>query len=130
MPTSGLGETVIQLSPEGAEALATGAPVVALESTIISHGLPQPRNLEVAAELEGLVRNAGAVPATIAVLDGVPCVGLGQDGLERIAKETGLRKLGLRDLAPAVALGASGATTVSATAIRGSTARACPSHSS
>ncbi|MEO3814311.1 pseudouridine-5'-phosphate glycosidase [Sphaerisporangium sp. B11E5] len=116
MHTSGPGETIIQTSPEVAEALATGAPVVALESTIISHGLPQPRNLEVAAELEGLVREAGAVPATIAVLDGVPRVGLGKDGLERIATEPGLRKLGFRDLAPAAALGASGATTVSATA--------------
>ncbi|GAA1263060.1 pseudouridine-5'-phosphate glycosidase [Sphaerisporangium rubeum] len=116
MHTSGPGETIIRTSPEVAEALAGGVPVVALESTIISHGLPQPRNLEVAVELEGLVRDSGAVPATIAVLDGVPWVGLGRDGLERIAKEAGLRKLGFRDLAPAAALGASGATTVSATA--------------
>ncbi|MFD0891987.1 pseudouridine-5'-phosphate glycosidase, partial [Streptosporangium algeriense] len=64
-------DNVLRPSDEVAEALAQGAPVVALESTIISHGLPQPRNLEVARELEGLVREAGAVPATIAVLDGV-----------------------------------------------------------
>ncbi len=106
---------IIRLSDEVAEALAGGGPVVALESTIISHGLPQPRNLEVALELEGIVRQAGAVPATIAVLDGVPRVGLDGPDVERVAAEPGLRKLGLRDLAPAAALKASGATTVSAT---------------
>ncbi|OPG03395.1 pseudouridine-5'-phosphate glycosidase [Microbispora sp. GKU 823] len=105
----------MRVSDEVAEALATGRPVVALESTIISHGLPQPRNLQVALELEDLVRQAGAVPATVAVLDGVPRVGLDKDGLERIATEPGLRKLGFRDLAPAAALGLSGATTVSGT---------------
>ncbi|MFF0576214.1 pseudouridine-5'-phosphate glycosidase [Streptosporangium saharense] len=108
-------DSVLRPSDEVAEALAQGAPVVALESTIISHGLPQPRNLEVARELEGLVREAGAVPATIAVLDGVARIGLDEDGLKRIATESGLRKLGFRDLAAAAALGASGATTVSAT---------------
>ncbi|MCC5581856.1 MULTISPECIES: pseudouridine-5'-phosphate glycosidase [Microtetraspora] len=102
-------------SEEVAEALAAGRPVVALESTIISHGLPQPRNLEVALELEEIVRSAGAVPATIAVLDGVPRAGLDREGLERIATEPGLRKLGFRDLAPAAALKVSGATTVSGT---------------
>ncbi|MER6948634.1 pseudouridine-5'-phosphate glycosidase [Nonomuraea sp. NPDC000554] len=106
---------LLQPSDEVAEALATGAPVVALESTIISHGLPQPRNLEVARELEGIVRAAGAVPATIAVLDGVARVGLNEVELERIATESGLRKLGQRDLPVAAALKASGATTVSAT---------------
>ncbi|MEU6411294.1 pseudouridine-5'-phosphate glycosidase [Microbispora sp. NPDC046933] len=105
----------MRVSDEVAEALAAGRPVVALESTIISHGLPQPRNLQVALELEDLVRQAGAVPATVAVLDGVPRVGLDKDGLERIATEPGLRKLGFRDLAPAAALGLSGATTVSGT---------------
>ncbi|GGO19577.1 pseudouridine-5'-phosphate glycosidase [Microbispora rosea subsp. aerata] len=105
----------MRVSDEVAEALAAGRPVVALESTIISHGLPQPRNLEVAVELEDIVRQAGAVPATVAVLDGVPRVGLDKDGLERIATEPGLRKLGFRDLAPAAALGLSGATTVSGT---------------
>ncbi|KAB8185058.1 pseudouridine-5'-phosphate glycosidase [Microbispora catharanthi] len=105
----------MRVSDEVAEALAGGRPVVALESTIISHGLPQPRNLQVALELEDIVRQAGAVPATVAVLDGVPRVGLDKDGLERIATEPGLRKLGFRDLAPAAALGLSGATTVSGT---------------
>ncbi|KAA9380504.1 pseudouridine-5'-phosphate glycosidase [Microbispora cellulosiformans] len=105
----------MRVSDEVAEALAAGRPVVALESTIISHGLPQPRNLQVALELEEIVREAGAVPATVAVLDGVPRVGLDKDGLDRIATEPGLRKLGYRDLAPAAALGLSGATTVSGT---------------
>ncbi|MFE3449568.1 pseudouridine-5'-phosphate glycosidase [Nonomuraea sp. NPDC059194] len=108
-------DPILRPSAEVAEALASGAPVVALESTIISHGLPQPRNLEVARELEEIVRKAGAVPATIAVLDGVARVGLDEDELVRIATEPGLRKLGQRDLPVAAALGASGATTVSAT---------------
>jgi pseudouridylate synthase len=106
----------LRCSDEVRDALAHGTPVVALESTIISHGLPQPRNLEVARELERLVRDGGAVPATIAVLDGVAHVGLGKAELERIATETDLRKLGYRDLPAALGTGASGATTVSATA--------------
>lgn len=104
------------LSAEVHAALADGLPVVALESTIIAHGLPRPRNLRVAIELEGIVRSAGAVPATIAVLDGQAHVGLEKDQLERVAGDPAVRKLGHRDLAPALALGASGATTVSATA--------------
>ncbi|GIH92686.1 pseudouridine-5'-phosphate glycosidase [Planobispora siamensis] len=108
-------DTVLRPSQEVAEALAQGAPVVALESTIISHGLPQPRNLEVATELEEIVREQGAVPATIAVLDGVARIGLDHAELKRIATESGLRKLGYRDLPAAAALKASGATTVSAT---------------
>jgi pseudouridine-5'-phosphate glycosidase len=104
------------LSAEVRAALAGGLPVVALESTIIAHGLPRPRNLRVAVELEGIVRSAGAVPATIAVLDGQAHVGLDKDQLERVAGDPAVRKLGHRDLAPALALGASGATTVSATA--------------
>ncbi|PVE04718.1 pseudouridine-5'-phosphate glycosidase [Streptomyces scopuliridis] len=105
-----------QLSPEVREALAAHRPVVALESTIIAHGLPRPRNLAVAEELEALVRSSGAVPATVAVLDGRPQVGLSKDQLERVAQDPSVRKLGQRDLAPALAAGASGATTVSATA--------------
>ncbi|MEU1366009.1 pseudouridine-5'-phosphate glycosidase [Streptomyces sp. NPDC005803] len=104
------------LSPEVRAALAAHRPVVALESTIIAHGLPRPRNLRVAEELEGVVRSAGAVPATIAVLDGSARVGLDKDQLERVAEDPAMRKLGHRDLAPALATGASGATTVSATA--------------
>ncbi|SEF11377.1 pseudouridine-5'-phosphate glycosidase [Streptomyces sp. Ag109_O5-10] len=107
---------VLVVSEEVGEALGAGRAVVALESTIIAHGLPRPRNLQVALELEDTVRRAGAVPATIAVLDGRPHVGLDKDQLERIANEDGIRKLGHRDLPLALAAGASGATTVSATA--------------
>ncbi|MFJ1705072.1 pseudouridine-5'-phosphate glycosidase [Kitasatospora sp. NPDC088346] len=114
--TSSESAPFLRLSDEVRDALERRAPVVALESTIIAHGLPRPRNLQVAGELEGLVREAGAVPATIAVLDGVPRIGLGKAELERVAGDTSLRKLGFRDLAPAVAAGASGATTVSGTA--------------
>ncbi|MFG2756199.1 pseudouridine-5'-phosphate glycosidase [Streptomyces wuyuanensis] len=109
-------ETTLMLSEEVREALDARRPVVALESTIIAHGLPRPRNLAVAEELEALVRGAGAVPATIAVLDGRAHVGLDKTGLERVATDPGMRKFGHRDLAPALAAGAGGATTVSATA--------------
>ncbi len=105
-----------EMTEEVQEALAAHRPVVALESTIIAHGLPRPRNLAVAEELEELVRSQGAVPATIAVLDGRVHVGLDKRLLERIAGDDDVRKLGHRDLAPALATGASGATTVSATA--------------
>lgn len=107
---------VLMVSEEVREALAARRPVVALESTIIAHGLPRPRNLQVARELEAVVRAEGAVPATVAVLDGQPRVGLDEKQLERIADGDGIRKLGHRDLPLAVASGASGATTVSATA--------------
>ncbi|MDQ1039373.1 pseudouridine-5'-phosphate glycosidase [Streptomyces sp. V3I8] len=108
---------MLVVSEEVREALATGRPVVALESTIIAHGLPRPRNLRVALELEDAVRLEGAVPATIAVLDGLPRVGLDKEQVERVANEDDIRKLGHRDLPLAVAAGASGATTVSATAL-------------
>ncbi|CAM5262806.1 pseudouridine-5'-phosphate glycosidase [Streptomyces fumanus] len=108
---------VLVVSEEVREALASRRPVVALESTIIAHGLPRPRNLQVARELEQAVRREGAVPATIAVLDGRPRVGLDEEQLERIADADGVRKLGHRDLPLAVASGAIGATTVSATAL-------------
>ncbi|MDW8472265.1 MULTISPECIES: pseudouridine-5'-phosphate glycosidase [Streptomyces] len=110
------GERVLVVSEEVREAVDARRPVVALESTIIAHGLPRPRNLQVARELEEVVRQEGAVPATIAVLDGRPHIGLGKDQLERVANEDGIRKLGHRDLPLAVASGVSGATTVSATA--------------
>jgi pseudouridylate synthase len=106
---------VTHLSEPVREALESGAAVVALESTIIAHGLPRPRNLEVARALEDAVRAAGAVPATIAVLGGEPHVGLDEDGLERVA--TGeLAKVSVRDLPLAAARGVDGATTVAATA--------------
>ncbi|MFD5806118.1 pseudouridine-5'-phosphate glycosidase [Streptomyces sp. NPDC127020] len=108
---------MLVVSEEVRAAIDAGEPVVALESTIIAHGLPRPRNLLVAGELEEAVRREGAVPATIAVLDGRPHVGLDKEQLERVANEDGIRKLGHRDLPLAVAAGASGATTVSATAL-------------
>ncbi|MFE2074226.1 pseudouridine-5'-phosphate glycosidase [Streptomyces misionensis] len=107
---------VLVVSEEVREALGSGRPVVALESTIIAHGLPRPRNLRVALELEEAVRGEGAVPATVAVLDGRPLIGLDKAQLERVANEDGIRKLGHRDLPLAVVARASGATTVSATA--------------
>jgi len=103
------------LAPEVAEALQGGGAVVALESTIVAHGLPRPRNLEVARALEADVRAAGAVPATIAVLDGEPRIGLDDDGLERIATAD-VAKLSVRDLPLATARGVDGATTVASTA--------------
>ncbi|MEU8735136.1 pseudouridine-5'-phosphate glycosidase [Streptomyces tendae] len=108
---------MLVVSEEVREAMDARRPVVALESTIIAHGLPRPRNLLVARELEEAVRREGAIPATIAVLDGRPHVGLDKEQLERVANEDGIRKLGHRDLPLAVASGASGATTVSATAL-------------
>jgi pseudouridine-5'-phosphate glycosidase len=103
------------LSEPVRDALEAGRAVVALESTIIAHGLPRPRNLAVARELEAAVHAAGAVPATIAVLDGEPRIGLDDEGLQRIAT-TDIAKLGVRDLPLAAAHGADGATTVAATA--------------
>jgi len=108
--------TLLQVEPEVAEALAAKAAVVALESTILAHGLPWPENLEVGQALETEVRRGGAVPATIAVLDGVACVGLSPRQLERVARDgRALAKAGAADLAVAIARGASAATTVSAT---------------
>ena len=108
--------TPLNLHEEVASALRDGHPVVALESTILSHGLPPGRNLDVARRLERVVRDGGAVPATIAVLDGRVVVGLSPAELERIcAPDAGLDKLSLRDLGPAVGLGRSGATTVAST---------------
>ncbi|MBM7171299.1 pseudouridine-5'-phosphate glycosidase [Streptomyces sp. G44] len=108
---------MLVVSDEVRRAVAERRPVVALESTIIAHGLPRPRNLQVARDLEAAVREEGAVPATIAVLDGRPLVGLDGEQLARVANEDGIRKFGHRDLPLAVAAGASGATTVSATAL-------------
>ena len=96
-------------------ALAAGRPVVALESTVLAHGLPRPRNLEVGRALEAEVRAGGAVPATVGVLGGVPTVGLDDGGLQRLATADGVAKLSTRDLPVAVARGGDGATTVAAT---------------
>lgn len=103
------------IAPEVARALASGDPVVALESTLIAHGLPAGRNLEVARELEAVVRAAGARPATIAVVDGVARIGLDQAALEALALGGDFTKAGVRDLAPVMARGACAATTVAST---------------
>jgi pseudouridine-5'-phosphate glycosidase len=113
--------TLLKLSDEVADALAERRPVVALESTIISHGLPRPRNHEAALEFEAILRDAGVTPATVAVLDGVPRVGLDADGVRRIAEEQ-LSKASVRDLAVLAGTGGSGATTVAATARLAATA--------
>jgi pseudouridine-5'-phosphate glycosidase len=105
----------LQVHPEVADALEAGRPVVALESTIISHGLPRPDNLRVAREIEDAVRAAGAVPATIAVVAGVPCVGLDDDALRVIAEDDAVDKVSVRDLGVVVARRGHGATTVAAT---------------
>jgi pseudouridine-5'-phosphate glycosidase len=109
-------ENAIKLSAEVEAALKAGKPVVALESTIISHGLPRPSNLEVALECERIVRDAGAIPATIALLDGKILVGLERPELEAIANRDDISKASIRDLAIIVAQGKSAATTVAATA--------------
>jgi pseudouridylate synthase len=106
----------VEIRVEVSEALETGAPVVALESTLISHGLPRPDNLEVAREAERTVRAEGAVPATVGVIGGVAKVGLEAEDLELMATAEDIPKLSARDLAVAVAKGSHGATTVAATA--------------
>jgi len=107
----------IVVSPEVADALAAGRPVVALESTLLAHGLPRPDNRRAADDVEAAVRSGAAVPATIAVLDGVPHVGLEPEQVDRICGDPGLAKLGIRDLPVATARRLSGATTVSSTAL-------------
>jgi pseudouridylate synthase len=101
---------------EVSDALDAGRPVVALESTLIAHGLPRPENLDVAVALEEVVREEGAVPATIAVVEGMVRIGLDAEGLEAIATGDGVVKCGARDLAVVMARRATGATTVAATA--------------
>jgi pseudouridine-5'-phosphate glycosidase len=105
----------LDVSGEVAAALASGRPVVALESTILAHGMPWPRNLETATAIEGDLRAAGVVPATIAILDGRLRVGLGAAELERLARGAGIAKASRRDVAALVARRESGATTVAAT---------------
>ena len=106
---------MIKYSKEVSAAKSQGRPIVALESTIISHGLPRPINLDVAREVEGIVRSEGAVPATIAIIDGEIFVGLEEDQLIRIANDDNIVKASTRDLAIICADGKSAATTVSAT---------------
>ncbi len=106
---------MLSLSEEVGEALAFGQPVVALESTIISHGMPYPQNVAMATEVEQIVRDGGAVPATIAVLDGIPRVGLSADQLELLASHGEVAKVSLRDLPYVIARRGHGATTVAST---------------
>ena len=103
------------ISPEVREAIADGRPIVALETTIVSHGMPWPENIETALAVEGVVRDNGAVPASIAVLDGQIRVGIGAAELERLARAGDVAKLSRADLAWAVVTGRPGATTVAAT---------------
>ncbi|HEY2592388.1 MAG TPA: pseudouridine-5'-phosphate glycosidase, partial [Chloroflexota bacterium] len=105
----------LSVAPEVRAALAEGRAVVALESTVIAHGLPYPANVEVARAMERAIREGGAVPATIAVFDGRIVVGLDQTQIERLATEEGVLKASRRDLAPALAARATAATTVAGT---------------
>jgi pseudouridine-5'-phosphate glycosidase len=105
----------LTVAAEPAEALRAGRPVVALESTLITHGLPWPTNLETAVGAENAVRLNGAVPATVAVIDGRPTLGLTADQIERLAQANGVTKASARDLGPLVAKGGTAGTTVAAT---------------
>jgi len=107
--------SLVKISEPVRAALADGRPVVALESTIIAHGLPRPRNLQAAHDFESILTDAGVTPATIAVIDGVPTVGLDDTELERLALEDDIPKVSSRDLAVAVGRKSSGATTVAST---------------
>jgi pseudouridine-5'-phosphate glycosidase len=106
----------VLIHPEVTAALAAGGPVVALESTIISHGLPRPDNLRIAREIEDAVRAGGAVPATIAVVDGTARIGLDDEALSRVAGDPDVTKVSVRDIATVAARGGVGATTVASTA--------------
>ena len=111
-----MGVSDVVCSAEVASALESGRPVVALESTIISHGLPYPDNLAAAREFETILLDRGVTPATIAVIDGVPRAGLGPEELEKLASGDGVTKASVRDLPLITATGGTGATTVAATA--------------
>jgi pseudouridine-5'-phosphate glycosidase len=108
---------MLHIAPQVQDALETGEPVVALESTVISHGLPYPQNVETALVMEAVIRETGAVPATIAILNGRVTIGLTADEIERLGKASGVRKISRRDFPIAVGLGEDGATTVAGTMI-------------
>lgn len=116
MTAQNLDPARIRIAPEVEEALAAAGPVVALESTIVSHGLPRPDNRTIAAQIEQAVRTEGAVPATIAVVDGQVRVGLDDEALATVASSDDVVKVSRRDLATVMARGGHGATTVAATA--------------
>lgn len=107
--------TMLHIAPEVAAAIEANQAVVALESTVIAHGLPRPVNLETAHRLEGIVHECGAVPATIAIMEGKLCVGLDEQQLQLLADASDIKKISTRDIALAVARAWTGATTVAAT---------------
>ena len=108
---------LVEVSPRVSAALAAGEPVVALESTIISHGLPRPHNYAAAQKFEEILDSQNVTPATIAIIDGVPKIGLGPEDLERIAADESAIKVGSRDIAIAMARKVTGGTTVAATSV-------------
>ena len=108
--------STVRLSAEVSQALGAGRPVVALESTIIAHGLPRPANLEAAKVFEALCRDRGVTPATIAIVNGVPCAGLDDAALDAIANDDATLKASVRDIPHVIATRATGATTVASTA--------------
>ncbi len=110
-------QSFLLFSPEVAAARTAGKPIVALESTIISHGMPYPQNVHTAREVEQVIRDAGAVPATIAIIGGKICVGLSEDQLETLGSSPDAIKVSRRDLPYVLAQGRLGATTVAATMI-------------
>lgn len=110
-------QSFLLFSPEVAAARAAGKPVVALESTIISHGMPYPQNVQTARKVEQIIRDAGAVPATIAIIGGKICVGLSEEQLELLGSSPDAMKVSRRDLAYVLSTGKLGATTVAATMI-------------
>lgn len=115
IPAASVPPDLLRVAPEVADALAGGRAVVALESTVIAHGLPRPANVEVALAMEGAVRAEGAVPATVAVIDGRIVIGLDAGEIERLGNSDGVLKASRRDLAPALARGVVAATTVAGT---------------
>ena len=107
----------MKINPEVKLALQEGKPVIALESTIISHGMPYPKNVECALQVEKVIRDNGAIPATIGIIEGEPIIGMTPEEIELFGKTKGIAKVSRRDLPIVVANKMWGATTVSATMI-------------
>ena len=115
-----MNDSFVDVIPEVKLAIQTGKPVVALESTVISHGLPRPQNLDTARRLQAVVRSEGAIPATVAILDGQVKIGLTDDELEVLANADQVVKVSRRDFSNVVGRGLTGATTVAGTMIAAS----------
>lgn len=113
--STSMEKTLVTLSAELSSALQVNKPIVALESTVIAHGLPRPQNFETARRLEAIVREAGSLPATVAILDGQLCAGLTEEQVSFIAENAEIKKVSIRDLPIAVAQRWNGATTVAST---------------